>query len=36
LIKVCKFGGSSVKDASQIKKVVDIIKEDYKRKVIVV
>lgn len=36
MIKVCKFGGSSVKDASQIKKVVEIIKSDYKRKVIVV
>jgi aspartate kinase len=36
LIKVCKFGGSSVKDASQIKKVIDIIKKDEKRKVIVV
>jgi aspartate kinase len=36
LIKVCKFGGSSVKDASQIKKVIEIIKSDYKRKVIVV
>lgn len=36
MIKVCKFGGSSVKDAIQIKKVIEIIKEDKKRKVIVV
>ncbi|RXK06685.1 aspartate kinase [Halarcobacter bivalviorum] len=35
-IKVCKFGGSSVKDASQIKKVFNIIKSDEKRRVIVV
>lgn len=35
-IKVCKFGGSSVKDASQIKKIFNIIKSDEKRKVIVV
>ncbi len=35
-MKVCKFGGSSVKDASQIKKVVNIIKDDSSRKVIVV
>lgn len=36
MIKVCKFGGSSVKNASQIKKTIEIIKEDKKRKVIVV
>jgi aspartate kinase len=36
LIKVCKFGGSSVKDALQIEKVINIIKEDPKRKIIVV
>ena len=36
MIKVCKFGGSSVKDAFQIKKTVDIINSDEKRKVIVV
>ena len=35
-VKVCKFGGSSVKDASQIRKVFNIIKSDEKRKVIVV
>ena len=36
MIKVCKFGGSSVKDALQIQKVINIIKEDIKRKIIVV
>ena len=36
MIKVCKFGGSSVKDAIQIKKIIDIVKDDHKRKVIVV
>lgn len=36
MIKVSKFGGSSVKDAIQIKKIIDIIKSDVKRKVIVV
>lgn len=36
MMKVCKFGGSSVKDATQIKKIVDIIKSDNDRKVIVV
>ncbi|RXJ69982.1 aspartate kinase [Halarcobacter ebronensis] len=35
-IKVCKFGGSSVKNSSQIKKVLEIVKEDKKRRVIVV
>ncbi|MEA2029236.1 MAG: aspartate kinase [Campylobacterota bacterium] len=35
-MKVCKFGGSSVKDASQIKKIVDIIQSDDERKIIVV
>ena len=34
--KVCKFGGSSVRDASQIEKVFEIIKDDESRKVIVV
>jgi aspartate kinase len=33
---VCKFGGSSVKDAVQIKKIVNILKSDLKRKVAVV
>lgn len=35
-MKVCKFGGSSVKDATQIKKIVEIIQSDEARKVIVV
>jgi len=35
-MKVCKFGGSSVKDANQIKKIVKIIQSDEERKVIVV
>lgn len=35
-IKVCKFGGSSVRDSSQIKKVLEIVKKDTKRRVIVV
>jgi aspartate kinase len=35
-IKVCKFGGSSVKDSFQIEKVLNIVKEDKKRRVIVV
>lgn len=35
-MKVCKFGGSSVKDSSQIKKVIEIIKSDNTRRVIVV
>lgn len=35
-MKVSKFGGSSVANAEQIKKVASIIKEDAKRRVIVV
>lgn len=35
-IKVCKFGGSSVKNAVQIKKILNIIKSDDTRRVIVV
>ena len=35
-LKVCKFGGSSVADSSQIKKVVDIVGSDKYRKVVVV
>lgn len=35
-MKVCKFGGSSVKDAAQIYKVLNIVKQDIERKVIVV
>lgn len=35
-MKVCKFGGSSLADANQFIKVANIIKEDAKRKFIVV
>ncbi len=35
-MKVCKFGGSSVKDATQINKILNIIKQDPKRQAIVV
>ena len=35
-MKVCKFGGSSVKDAAQIKKVIRILQSDKMRKVVVV
>lgn len=35
-IKVCKFGGSSVKDSLQIKKVLNIVKSDKDRRVVVV
>ncbi|XPV70146.1 MAG: aspartate kinase [Halarcobacter sp.] len=35
-IKVCKFGGSSVKDPLQITKVLNIVKADKDRRVIVV
>jgi aspartate kinase len=35
-MKVCKFGGSSVKDATQIKKVIKILENDKTRKVVVV
>lgn len=31
-----KFGGSSVSDAKQIKKVLDIVNEDPERKIIIV
>ena len=34
-VKVCKFGGSSLADAGQFKKVADIIKEDDKRRFVV-
>src|SRR3989338_8627584 len=34
--KVCKFGGSSVANASQIKKVAEIIRSDNERRIIVV
>lgn len=35
-MKVCKFGGSSVADATQIRKVIDIILADPERRVVVV
>ena len=35
-LKVCKFGGSSVANSSQIKKVAEIIRSDTRRKIIVV
>ena len=35
-MKVCKFGGTSVASAEQIKKVADIVKSDPTRKIIVV
>ena len=35
-MKVCKFGGTSVASAEQIKKVVDIVQSDESRKIIVV
>lgn len=36
MIKVCKFGGSSLASAGQFKKVLDIVKSDDTRRVIVV
>lgn len=36
IMKVAKFGGSSVADAEQLKKVAKIIKDDPKRRIIVV
>ena len=35
-MKVCKFGGSSVADAAQILKVLEIVKADPRRRVVVV
>ena len=35
-MKVCKFGGSSVADASQIKKVKAILDSDKERTIVVV
>ena len=35
-VKVCKFGGSSVADASQLRKIENILAKDEKRKIIVV
>lgn len=35
-MKVCKFGGSSVADSSQILKVLDIVRSDQRRRIVVV
>ncbi len=35
-MKVCKFGGSSVADAAQIRKVIEIIRADDDRRIVVV
>lgn len=35
-MKVAKFGGSSVSNATQIKKVLDIVNSDPERKIIIV
>jgi len=35
-MKVCKFGGTSVASAQQIKKVAGIVKADPSRKIVVV
>ena len=35
-MKVCKFGGSSVANADQILKVLDIVRRDPERRVVVV
>ena len=35
-LKVCKFGGTSVASAEQIKKVADIVKSDSSRRIVVV
>jgi aspartate kinase len=35
-MKVCKFGGSSVADATQVNKIVDIVLADPDRKIVVV
>ncbi|HEX5564921.1 MAG TPA: aspartate kinase, partial [Sporosarcina sp.] len=35
-MKVCKFGGTSVATAEQIRKVVDIVTSDSDRKIVVV
>ena len=35
-MKVCKFGGTSVATADQIRKVVDIVTSDSDRKIVVV
>lgn len=35
-MKVCKFGGSSLADSGQIKKIIEIVKSDEVRKIVVV
>ena len=35
-MKVCKFGGSSLADAAQINKVIDIVLADPARRIVVV
>ena len=35
-MKVCKFGGSSLADAAQVKKVIDIVQADPTRRIVVV
>jgi aspartate kinase len=35
-MKICKFGGSSLANSSQIKKIIDIVKGDESRKIVVV
>ena len=35
-MKVCKFGGSSVANAEQVLKVLDIVRRDPERRVVVV
>ena len=35
-MKVCKFGGSSLADASQLNKVIDIVLADPARRIVVV
>ena len=35
-MKVCKFGGSSLADAAQVNKVIDIVLADPARRIVVV
>ena len=35
-MKVCKFGGSSLADATQLNKVIDIVLADPARRIVVV
>ena len=36
MLKVCKFGGSSLADASQVSKVCDVVLSDHDRRIVVV